>query len=153
MSTTALLLLLVLVGLLTYLYRYKMVGSSPAAAAALACLVPSHRTGKRRRADRECPSWPAAKSFRFDTPRPWAALVAVLVAWRTRNVLATIGAGMAAPTCSSCSSRHDRPHPDRRRPRTLRGGGRVSLRSPVTHGVQPARLRLGTFRYLERYGV
>ena len=34
--------------------------------------------------------------FAFDTPRPWAALVAVLVAWRTRNVLATIGAGMAA---------------------------------------------------------
>jgi hypothetical protein len=34
--------------------------------------------------------------FAFDAPRPWAALVAVLVAWRTRNVLATIGAGMAA---------------------------------------------------------
>ena len=32
----------------------------------------------------------------LDTPRPWAALVAALVAWRSGNVFATIGAGMAA---------------------------------------------------------
>lgn len=31
-----------------------------------------------------------------DNPRLWAALVALAVAWATRNVLATIGAGMVA---------------------------------------------------------
>ncbi|MES1924894.1 AzlD domain-containing protein [Salinisphaera sp. T31B1] len=29
------------------------------------------------------------------SPRVWAAMVAVLVAWRSRNVLYTVGAGMA----------------------------------------------------------
>ena len=99
MSTTTLLLLLALVGGLTYLYRYAMIGLF---------------------ASRSLPGWlhalcrhiaPASFAaltasglfvaggevvFALDTPRPWAALVAVLVAWRTRNVLATIGAGMAA---------------------------------------------------------
>ena len=99
MSTTTLLLLLVLVGVLTYLYRYAMIGLF---------------------ASRSLPGWlhalcrhiapasfaaPTASAlfvaggevqFAFDSARPWAALVAVLVAWRTRNVLATIGAGMAA---------------------------------------------------------
>ena len=32
-------------------------------------------------------------------PKPWAALVAALVAWRTGSVLATIGVGMAALYC------------------------------------------------------
>ena len=99
MSTTALLLLLVLVGLLTYLYRYAMIGLfasrslpawlhalcrhiAPASFAALAASALFVAGGE--------------VVFAFDTPRPWAALVAVLVAWRTRNVLATIGAGMAA---------------------------------------------------------
>ncbi|NLF53668.1 MAG: AzlD domain-containing protein, partial [Thauera phenolivorans] len=31
----------------------------------------------------------------LDGPRPWAALVAAAVAWRSRSVFATIGAGMA----------------------------------------------------------
>ncbi len=31
-----------------------------------------------------------------DNPRLWAAVVALAVAWRTRSVLATIAAGMAA---------------------------------------------------------
>ena len=99
MSTTTLLLLLVLVGLLTYLYRYAMIGLfasrslprwlhalclhiAPASFAALTASALFVAGGE--------------VVFAFDTPRPWAALVAVLVAWRTRNVLATIGAGMAA---------------------------------------------------------
>lgn len=99
MSTTTLLLLLVLVGALTYLYRYSMIGLfasrslpgwlhalcrhiAPASFAALTASALFVTGGE--------------VVFAFDTPRPWAALVAVLVAWRTRNVLATIGAGMAA---------------------------------------------------------
>ena len=31
-----------------------------------------------------------------DNPHLWAALIAVVIAWRTRNVLATIAAGMLA---------------------------------------------------------
>lgn len=99
MSTTTLLLLLALVGGLTYLYRYAMIGlfasrSLPAwlhalcrhiAPASFAALTASALSKAN------CTSPPATNSA-----RPWAALVAVLVAWRTRNVLATIGAGMAA---------------------------------------------------------
>ena len=84
MTTTALVLLLVLVGALTYLYRFAMIGLF---------------------ASRSLPGWlhalcrhiaPASFAALTASARPWAALVAVLVAWRTRNVLATIGAGMAA---------------------------------------------------------
>ena len=35
-------------------------------------------------------------AFQPDNPRLWAASVAVLTAWRTRNVLATIAIGMLA---------------------------------------------------------
>ena len=99
MSTPALILLLVLVGGLTYLYRYAMIGLfasrslpgwlhalcrhiAPASFAALTASALFVAGGEVQ--------------FAFDSARPWAALVAVLVAWRTRNVLATIGAGMAA---------------------------------------------------------
>ncbi len=34
--------------------------------------------------------------FDLNNPRLWAALIAVFTAWRTRNVLATIGTGMLA---------------------------------------------------------
>jgi branched-subunit amino acid transport protein len=44
--------------------------------------------------------WPdlliARGALAFTEPRLAAGLLAALVAWRTRNVLATIGAGMAA---------------------------------------------------------
>ncbi len=99
MSTPALILLLVLVGALTYLYRYAMIGLfasrnlpawlhalcrhiAPASFAALTASALFVAGGEVH--------------FAVDSARPWAALVAVLVAWRTRNVLATIGAGMAA---------------------------------------------------------
>ncbi|ENO82794.1 integrase [Thauera sp. 28] len=99
MSNTGLLLLLGVVGVLTYLYRYAMIGLfasrslpvwlhalcrhiAPASFAALTASALFVTAGE--------------VTFAFDTPRPWAALVAVLVAWRTRNVLATIAAGMAA---------------------------------------------------------
>ena len=99
MSTPALILLLVLVGALTYLYRYAMIGLfasrslpgwlhalcrhiAPASFAALTASALFVAGGEVQ--------------FALDSARPWAALVAVLVAWRTRNVLATIGAGMAA---------------------------------------------------------
>jgi branched-subunit amino acid transport protein len=35
-------------------------------------------------------------AFALAAPKPWAALVAAVVAWRTGNVLATIAVGMAA---------------------------------------------------------
>lgn len=99
MSTPALISLLVAVGIVTYLYRYSMIGFfasrnlpgwlhalcrhiAPASFAALtasALFVPGGEV-----------------SIALDAPKPWAALVAALVAWRTRNVLATIGTGMAA---------------------------------------------------------
>ncbi|MFU2488024.1 AzlD domain-containing protein [Thauera sp. WH-1] len=99
MSTTTLLLLLVVVGALTYLYRYAMIGLfasrslpgwlhalcrhiAPASFAALTASALFVAGGE--------------VVLAVASPRPWAALIAVLVAWRTRNVLATIGAGMAA---------------------------------------------------------
>lgn len=98
MSTPALLALLVVVGILTFLYRYAMIGFfarhalpgwlhalcrhiAPASFAALTASALFVHGGDVQ--------------FAFDTPRPWAALAAVIVAWRTRNVLATIAAGMA----------------------------------------------------------
>ena len=98
MSTSQLIALLVVVGVLTFLYRYAMIGLfasrslpawlhalcrhiAPASFAALTASALFVSSGEVH--------------FALDTPRPWAALVAVLVAWRTRNVLATIGAGMA----------------------------------------------------------
>ena len=99
MSTTTLLLLLALVGGLTYLYRYAMIGLfasrslpawlhalcrhiAPASFAALAASELFVHAGE--------------VAFALAAPKPWAALVAALVAWRTGNVLATIAVGMAA---------------------------------------------------------
>ena len=99
MSVATLGLLLVAVGALTFLFRYAMIGLvagrtlprwvhalcrhiAPASFAALTASALFVAGGEVQ--------------FAFDSARPWAALVAVLVAWRTRNVLATIGAGMAA---------------------------------------------------------
>ena len=99
MSTLALVAMLAAVGALTFLFRYAMIGLfasrslpgwlhalcrhiAPASFAALTASALFVAGGE--------------VVFAFDTPRPWAALAAVLVAWRTRNVLATIGAGMAA---------------------------------------------------------
>lgn len=99
MSTTALIALLVAVGLVTFLYRYAMIGLfasrnlpawlhalcrhiAPASFAALTATALFVHGG-------EVAVDPAA-------PKTWAALVAALIAWRTRSVFATIGAGMAA---------------------------------------------------------
>ena len=99
MTTGAMVGLLVPVGIVTFLYRYAMIGLfasrslpgwlhalcrhiAPASFAALTASALFVAGGEVQ--------------FAFDSARPWAALVAVLVAWRTRNVLATIGAGMAA---------------------------------------------------------
>ena len=99
MNTPALIALLVVVGGVTYVFRYSMIGWF---------------------ANRRLPAWLrrlcshiAPASFAaltvsalfihgdpalipLDTPKPWAALVAAFVAWRTGNVFATIGVGMAA---------------------------------------------------------
>ena len=99
MTTTTLVLLLVLVGALTYLYRYAMIGLfasrslpgwlhalcrhiAPASFAALAASELFIHGGE--------------VVVALHAPKPWAALVAALVAWRTGNVLATIAVGMAA---------------------------------------------------------
>lgn len=99
MSTAGLLALLVVVGLVTYLYRYSMIGFfasrnlpawlhalcrhiAPASFAALTASALFVHGGE--------------VVIDLAAPKPWAALVAALVAWRTRSVFATIGAGMAA---------------------------------------------------------
>ena len=99
MRTASLVLLLLLVGVLTYLYRYAMIGlfASRSLPGWLHALC-------RHIAPASFAALTASGLFvaggevvlAFDTPRPWAALVAVLVAWRTRSVLATIAAGMSA---------------------------------------------------------
>ena len=99
MSTAALLALLVIIGLVTFVYRYAMIGlfakrSLPGWLHALC----------RHIAPASFAALTAGELFihggevvlALAAPKPWAALVAVLVAWRTGNVLATIGAGMAA---------------------------------------------------------
>jgi branched-subunit amino acid transport protein len=99
MSTASMILLLTAVGGATYLFRYSMIGLF---------------------ANRELPAWlremcgyiaPASfaaltvsalfidggqVSVDLGAPKPWAALIAAIVAWRTGNVFATIGAGMVA---------------------------------------------------------
>jgi len=97
MSDSVLLLLMIVVGAITFLYRYAMIGLF---------------------AHRDLPSW-LARLCRFvapasfaaliattlfvsghevhveiSSPKLWAALVAGLVAWRSGNVLATIATGM-----------------------------------------------------------
>lgn len=99
MSTAALLALLVVIGLVTFVYRYAMIGlfakrSLPGWLNALC----------RHIAPASFAALTAGELFihggevalALAAPKPWAALVAALVAWRTGNVLATIGAGMAA---------------------------------------------------------
>lgn len=99
MSTPALIALLAVVGAVTFLYRYSMIGLfagrslpgwlhalcrhiAPASFAALTASALFVQGGE--------------VALALHNPKPWAALVAVLVAWHTRKVLATIGAGMAA---------------------------------------------------------
>ena len=99
MSLGTLVALLVVVGLLTFLYRYAMIGLfasrnlpawlhalcrhiAPASFAALTASALFVHGGE--------------VAIDLGAPKPWAALVAALVAWRTRSVLATIAAGMAA---------------------------------------------------------
>jgi len=99
MSTGALIVLLVAVGVITFLYRYAMIGLfasrslpawlhalcrhiAPASFAALTASALFVHGG--------------TLSIDLGAPKPWAALVAALVAWRTRSVLATITTGMAA---------------------------------------------------------
>ena len=98
MSTFALLVLLAAVGIATYFFRYSMIGLfanrqlpqwlrelcsfiAPASFAALTVSALFVNGGQ--------------VALSLDTPKPWAALVAVIVAWRTGNVFATIGVGMA----------------------------------------------------------
>lgn len=99
MSTAALIALLAVVGGVTFLYRYSMIGLfagrslpgwlhalcrhiAPASFAALTASALFIQGGD--------------VTLALHTPKPWAALIAALVAWHTRKVLPTIGAGMAA---------------------------------------------------------
>lgn len=99
MSTTTLLGLLGAAGLLTFAYRYSMIGLlagrtlpawlhalcrhiAPASFAALTASALFVASGE--------------VVLAFDSPRPWAALIASVVAWRSGNVFATIAAGMVA---------------------------------------------------------
>jgi branched-subunit amino acid transport protein len=99
MSTPVLLALLFAVGLLTFLYRYAMIGllarySLPGwlhalcryiAPASFAALVAGELFVQG-----------GEVVFALAAPKPLAAGIAALVAWRTRGVLPTIAAGMAA---------------------------------------------------------
>ena len=40
--------------------------------------------------------FPPQAAFSFQNPRLWAGLIATLVAWRSRSVLATLAAGMGS---------------------------------------------------------
>ena len=99
MSTLALVVMLAAVGALTFVFRYAMIGLfagrglprwvhalcrhiAPASFAALAASELFIHGGE--------------VVFALHAPKPWAALVAAVVAWRTGNVLATIAVGMAA---------------------------------------------------------
>ena len=94
-----LVVMLAAVGALTFVFRYAMIGLfagrtlprgllslcrhiAPASFAALAASELFIHAGE--------------VAFALAAPKPWAALVAALVAWRTGNVLATIAVGMAA---------------------------------------------------------
>lgn len=98
MNTLAMVALVFVVGAVTFFYRYAMIGLfagnrlpgwlhvlckyiAPASFAALTASALFIDGG--------------AVSIALDTPRPWAALVAAGVAWRSGNVLATIATGMA----------------------------------------------------------
>ena len=99
MSVAELVAMLALVGALTFLFRYAMIGLfaertlprwlhslcrhiAPSGFAALAASELFIHAGE--------------VAFALAAPKPWAALVAAVVAWRTGNVLATIAVGMAA---------------------------------------------------------
>ncbi|MDD2604378.1 MAG: AzlD domain-containing protein [Desulfobacterales bacterium] len=99
MSTASMILLLMVVGGATYLFRYSMIGLfanrnlptwlkemcsyiAPASFAALTVSALFIHGGE--------------VSFALDAPKPWAALIAAVVAWRTGSVFATIGVGMAS---------------------------------------------------------
>ncbi len=45
--------------------------------------------------------FPQQAAFSFDNQRMWAGLIAAVIAWRTKNVLWTISAGMASLWLSS----------------------------------------------------
>lgn len=94
----ALVLAVLCIGLATYALRLSMIGlagrvSLPAGVeralrfvpvAALTALVTPDLLGGA-----------AGASLFTHNPRLWAGVVAALVAWRTRNVLLTVGVGMA----------------------------------------------------------
>ncbi|WP_153116556.1 AzlD domain-containing protein [Rhodocyclus tenuis] len=101
MSHLALLGLFVAVGIVTFLYRYSMIGLfasgklpgwlhalcrhiAPASFAALTATALFVQGGD--------------VVLALNAPKPWAALLAALVAWHTRNVIATIASGMLALT-------------------------------------------------------
>ncbi|MBK1679652.1 AzlD domain-containing protein [Rhodocyclus tenuis] len=101
MNHLALLGLFVAVGIVTFVYRYSMIGLfasgklpgwlhalcrhiAPASFAALTATALFVDGGD--------------VVLALNAPKPWAALLAALVAWHTRNVIATIASGMLALT-------------------------------------------------------
>lgn len=98
MSTPLLLGLICGIGGLTFLYRYAMIGllvgrNLPAwlhalcryiAPASFAAMTASALFIQHEQV-----------VFSLTAPKPWAALVAALVAWRSGNVLVTLAVGMA----------------------------------------------------------
>lgn len=99
MSTPVLVGLLVAVGVLTFLYRYAMIGLLAGRS-----LPPWLHALCRHIAPASFAALIAGELFihggevvlSLSAPKPWAALVAAGVAWRTRSVLATIATGMVA---------------------------------------------------------
>lgn len=99
MSSGTLLALLLAVGIATFLCRYAMIGLLVGKA-----LPPWLHAASRLIAPASFAALTASALFvqggdivfMLNAPKPWAALVAALVAWHTRHVLTTIAAGMAA---------------------------------------------------------
>ncbi|WP_374246870.1 AzlD domain-containing protein [Zoogloea sp.] len=99
MTTGALVGLLAAVGLVTFLFRYATIGlfagrRLPGWLHALCQYIAPASFAALTAGELFIHGGEAVLSLL--APKPWAALVAALVAWRTGSVLATIGAGMGA---------------------------------------------------------
>jgi branched-subunit amino acid transport protein len=99
MSTTVLLLTMAACGLVTFLVRLSFIAfghhlpDDPRIATVLRYVPPAILGALIAP---EIASGPSGLLLTPDNPRLWAAAIAMLAAWLTRSVLATIAAGMVA---------------------------------------------------------
>lgn len=98
LNTSTLWLSMLVIGVGTFLIRFSFIWLfgrgevSPGVQRVLRFVPPSVLTALI------LPSFvfPQHAAFSLDNPRMWAGMFAAIVAWRTKNVMFTIAAGMAA---------------------------------------------------------